>query len=184
MDLRTEKVESEIKVGGFGAVDTDDEKVRDGFHLIEWKGLPYVLQEPTIIFGCYDEKEMMPVGTTVCEGIFRPPIDRVQGWYQSPNDAPFDRAKRELIWTQHVLSGDVQSQTGQTGTFFPKKGVEQWNLNNPAKLQFVFEDEIDTILIERMEKHKLELIEIVDWTNEEFLAEIKVQDELVVVMKE
>ena len=39
-----------IQVGKFGAISVD---ANDGFHLVQWKGLPFLLQEATVVEGLF-----------------------------------------------------------------------------------------------------------------------------------
>ena len=53
-----------IKIGGFGAVETEKDKqyAPEGYYLVQWTGEPYLLTEPTTVEGC----GQLPVRTHTC----------------------------------------------------------------------------------------------------------------------
>ena len=98
------EVESEIVVGGTGALASDTEKKEHGFHLIEWTSVPYILQEPKKVFGI---KDPVASGNVVCEGVFLQRIDHSKDWYEPQESTPSNRPKKIVVLLQHVLSGSV-----------------------------------------------------------------------------
>ncbi len=104
MAQRTKEVESEIEVGGTGALASDTEKKEHGFHLIEWTSVPYILQEPKKVFGI---KDPVASGNVVCEGVFLQRIDHSKDWYEPQESTPSNRPKKIVVLLQHVLSGSV-----------------------------------------------------------------------------
>ena len=55
----------EVKEDKFGVIDTavDAQEAPDGFYLVQWRGLPFTLQEPKEVEACPGGP--MPAGTTV-----------------------------------------------------------------------------------------------------------------------
>ena len=90
----------EVQEGNFGILDTSDPN-SDGYWVVEWKGTPYPLQEPTKVEGCGDDP--MEEGTMVCEA---------EGWYSVPRTAhrwyqKLPQGETKLYWMQHVLEANV-----------------------------------------------------------------------------
>ena len=56
----------DIKVDGFGAIDTDHQEATDGYYVVKWTGMPYPLQEEALVEHC--EYPMKP-GTLVCKAM-------------------------------------------------------------------------------------------------------------------
>jgi hypothetical protein len=71
-----------IKFNMFGAISSDNDKegAPDGYYLVRFTGIPFVLQEPSPVEGCNGGD--MPKGTTVVEGRYWNRATRSPHWFQ------------------------------------------------------------------------------------------------------
>jgi hypothetical protein len=156
MAQRIKEVESEIEIGGTGALASDTEKKEHGFHLIEWTKVPYLLQKPKKVFGI---KDPVGSGNVVCEGVFLSRIDHSKDWYEPQESTPAKRPKKIVVLLQHVLSGSVflKPYTNQCLEPPAQSLVSECNRRTPWKLQRLGEDEIEFLKVEQANREGLEL---------------------------
>ena len=159
--LATE-ISSHIKKKGFGAISADYDDHADGYHVVEWTGEPYHLQEATRVEGVAavdgeDEDGFMPAGTLVCEGIYWDRMYGSPGWYEPPRNDSTERPKRLLFFMNHVLDGDLNPRSPEYSRGFqPKTKVSQHNRPNKYRLKFLDEWRRKDLKAERMLRDKLE----------------------------
>jgi hypothetical protein len=94
----------DIKVDGFGAIDTDDQEATDGYFVVKWTGKPYPLQEEALVEHC--EYPMKP-GTLVCKGICWDRVSYAKGWYEPPLDTEEYRPQERLFYLRQVIHADI-----------------------------------------------------------------------------
>ena len=113
LDYKAYQCGEMIDPGKFGIVGVVGNDAKDGALLVKWTGLPFSLQEETVISGC---KEPMEAGTTVVEGIVYPYLNGNPYWYQSPKSTSRKKVAKELLWIQHVVMGKIGVKPGEQGT--------------------------------------------------------------------
>jgi hypothetical protein len=88
-----------IKFIMFGAIscDNDKEGAPDGYYLVRYTDIPFVLQEPSRVEGCNGGD--MPKGTTVVEGRYWNRVPRSPHWFQ---EGKYDDPKL-LFHVQHNI---------------------------------------------------------------------------------
>ena len=104
--------------------------------LVKWTGLPFSLQEETVISGC---KEPMEAGTTVVEGIVYPYLSGNPYWFQRPKTTRGKKEVKELFWIQHVARGKVGVSKGQLGINMPTQNttnITDWNRLQPSEQRY------------------------------------------------
>jgi hypothetical protein len=94
----------EVKVDGYGAMDTDDPNSEEGYYLVTWKGLPFTAQEQMTT----REGDVIQKGELVCEAFH---VDSVRGEVRRFKDT----TNETVVRMQYILAADVQTISEQTG---------------------------------------------------------------------
>jgi len=157
METKVQEVETEIVVGGMGALSSETQKKEHGFHLVEWTKKPYALQSPTKVFGV---KDKVAAGQVVCEGVFWSRVDHSTDWYEPQEKAPGGRIPKKIfVLLSHVLTGKVCFKTYRKGQHEPAKDALVSSYNKPflSKLIRLGAEELDFIQAEQMQREGLEI---------------------------
>ena len=95
---------ADVKVGGYGAMDTDDPAAEEGYYLVQWKGLPFSAQEQMTT----REGDVIQKGELVCEAQH---LDSVGGeprcFKATTNDT--------VVRMQYILAADVAVEKKREG---------------------------------------------------------------------
>ena len=103
LDNVAEMMASEVKVGGYGAMDTDDPN-SEGYYLVNWKGLPFTAQTRMET----REGDVIQKGELVCEACH---VDAISG-----EPRCFKATTKEtVVRMQYILAADVEVGTSRTG---------------------------------------------------------------------
>jgi hypothetical protein len=128
---RFAKVESEIKIGGFGVISCAADIIHApiGIRLVRFTSKPKPLQESTDVEGSGN----LPEGTMVVEAIF---WDRVRGspsWWQLPKEG--NSGTPTLFWMPNVLSGNIQVISVEENGHFKGPPTEHLSWSNQNNKQ-------------------------------------------------
>ena len=178
LTYHTNEQMSKVKVGGFGAVGSQNPDAKKGFFLVKWKTLSYALQEETHVFGF----GLMPPGTVVVEGqvYHHLPGNKCFGWFLPP-EYTGPNMKHDIFWSQHVIRGDVIGKRskpfGQDKHWPPsERGIPEYvQLFNSTGMFWVFPSQID--LIERDMATRDVFQEIGFDTNEDAALEVEAENQ-------
>lgn len=103
LDNVAEMMASEVKVGGYGAMDTDDPNT-DGYYLVNWKGLPFTAQAQMET----REGDVIQKGELVCEACH---VDTIPGEHRC-----FKATNKEtVVRMQYILAANVETSKSRTG---------------------------------------------------------------------
>ena len=103
LDNVAEMMASEVKIGGYGAMDTDDPNT-DGYYLVNWKGLPFTAQTRMET----REGDVIQKGELVCEACH---VDTIPGEHRCFKAT----TKETVVRMQYILAANVETSTSQTG---------------------------------------------------------------------
>ena len=95
---------ADVKVGGYGAMDTDDPTAKEGYYLVQWKGLPFSAQEQMTT----GEGDVIQKGELVCEAQH---LDSIPGEPLSFRATTNDTVVR----MQYILAADVAVKKKREG---------------------------------------------------------------------
>jgi len=170
----------EVKEDKFGVIDTavDAQEAPDGFYLVQWKGLPFTLQEPTEVEGC--DGGPMPAGTTVCKGVYYDRVTRYPGWYEPPVEFAHAPAEPKLFWMQMITLGNVLVSKANPAI---KVGppAEALNFHNMNKANQVVRVAVDQMTLIKVESKIREAMDRVLWQEEDGDEEDEAVENYVVV---
>jgi hypothetical protein len=159
LDAHVSKIEDDIKLQGFGAISSGDD--RDPFWLVQWTSKPFELQEPTRVEGA---SRPMPQGTKVAKGFFYNRIHQAPGWFEK------DRTQREpsLFWLQHVLDPAVMAERyhPKDNTPPPAANKEYDRRNAQAFVRYVPKNMRNIIIRTRTRMSKFDPYQLDDDDNE------------------
>jgi hypothetical protein len=95
-----------INFNMFGAISCDNDKkgALDGYYLVRFTNIPFVLQEPSPVEGCNSGD--MPEGTTVVKGRYWHRVPQSPHWFQ---EGKWDDPKL-LFCIQYVLDPNIEME--------------------------------------------------------------------------
>ena len=141
---------ADFKVGGYGAMDTDDPNAEEGYYLVQWKGLPFSAQEQMTT----REGDVIQKGELVCEAQHLDSVPREPLCFRATtNDT--------VVRMQYILAADVAVEKRREG----RQTFDRYEVDEDEHDAIV--DEIDRrVRIDHMEDLILEGIDDGDDSDE------------------
>ena len=99
----TMHVASEVAIGGYGAVATNDNNVKVGYYIVQWTSLPYPIQEDTSIT-TFDPPLLLKAGEMVCDAIYLNAVPHCKLIYTHSDNSSLCTK----IMLQHVVDAKVE----------------------------------------------------------------------------
>jgi hypothetical protein len=148
-----------IKFNMFGAITCDNDKkgAPDGYYLVRFTDIPFVLQEPRPVEGCNGGD--MPEGTTVVEGRYWNRVPRSPHWFQEGKwDAP-----KLLFRVQYVLHPNIEMEAyHQRDGNLPATNslIEEQRRRAPTTCKKVPDIVVEDINLEKKRRNELDHVEV------------------------
>jgi hypothetical protein len=148
-----------IKFNMFGATSSDNDKegAPDGYYLVRFTGIPFVLQEPSPVEG-WNGRDM-PAGTTVVEGWYWNQVPQSPHWFQ---EGEWEDPKL-LFRVQYVLDPNIEM-----GAYHQCDGnlpvtnslTAEQRRRAPTKCKKVPDSVVEDIRLEKKRRDKLDHVEL------------------------
>jgi hypothetical protein len=101
VETLSKHIANTISLDHYGAVGTDDNRIVHGYYLVQWKGLPYSIQQTQQI-----ENDVIEEGEQVCDAVYLNPLANIQQWYtpyaQNANGCTIVRISTVLHSNVHI----------------------------------------------------------------------------------
>ena len=166
-----QKASQDIVDKGFGAVDVTTKIARDGYHLIRWKGLPYLLHEPNVVEGY---KDPMPALSLVCQGQYCERLDGCPHWYRYEWKAPTC-----VFSLKFVVAGNLEmvDYSVANGTVPANLASVVWYEKGNAKrdIKMVSQEARQIITAEKLARDTMDYTEL-EWENDEVMQAVEEVD--------
>lgn len=138
------RVADEIIIGGYGAIDADDD--REEFYLVKWTTDAYPLaNDSNTVEGV---NGTLPAGSMVAKGIYWNKVARATDWYTPP---PPLREEERTFRIRYVLKGNISLLGHNNGAIFPSNRRDRQSVlaKNPMKICENSRIELEQLIAER-----------------------------------
>ena len=102
LECNTAKVAEEVVIDGYGALATNDNNVKVGYYILQWKSLPYILSEDTLIT-TFKPPMMLRKGDMVCDGVYLNDVHNCKFIYTHGDEISLQTTVR----LQHVVEANI-----------------------------------------------------------------------------